>query len=255
MTGHVLFQMRESLRQSLINGHLFYVEQARKRLLSHFDNIDADARRSADEWLEQNGKHFDPDRHDPSSFYETADDVGIEFSRLLSDMREQTRLGVVAGMFHEWDKQLRNWLVREIQHWHRGKSAISKIWSANFGQIAELLESLDWKVRSTQYFRTLDVCRIVVNVYKHGEGNSFNELRAHFSEYLDVPFNGSGVPHWGIKYCDHTNLKITEAQFQAFSEAILSFWRDVPENILDSQATNVPDWFENAIVKDRADHR
>src|SRR5437868_2508040 len=105
MSGYVLFQMWEPFRQSLIKGHLFYVEQARKRLLSRFDDIEADADRAAEEWLEQSGQHFDADRHDPCDFYEAANDVGIEFYGLLSDMREQTRLSVVAGMFHEWDKQ------------------------------------------------------------------------------------------------------------------------------------------------------
>lgn len=130
MSGYVLFQMWGPFRQSLIQGHLFYVEQARKRLLSQFEDIEADADRAAEEWLEQSGQHFDPDRHDPGDFYEAANDAGIEFYGLLSDMREQTRLSVVAGMFHQWDKQLRDWLAREIQHWHRGDNATLKIWSA-----------------------------------------------------------------------------------------------------------------------------
>ena len=44
MTGtYVLFQMWGPFRQSLIDGHLFYVEQARKRLLTQFENIEAEA--------------------------------------------------------------------------------------------------------------------------------------------------------------------------------------------------------------------
>lgn len=121
MTGtYVLFQMWGPFRQSLIDGHLFYVEQARKRLLTQFENIEAEADKASEDWLENNSHRFDPDRDDPGSFYEAAGEAGIEFYRLLSDMRDQTQLSVVAGMFHEWDKQLRDWLVREIGHWHRG---------------------------------------------------------------------------------------------------------------------------------------
>jgi len=155
MSDYVLFQMWEPFRQSLMKAHLFYIEQARKRLLSQFDDIEAEADRASDEWLQQGGQYFDPDRHDPADLYESANDVGIEFYGLLSDMREQTRLGVVAGMFHEWDKQLRDWLVQEIRHWHAGDSAKSKIWSVDFGQIADLLESFGWNLRSKDYFRTL----------------------------------------------------------------------------------------------------
>lgn len=255
MSAYVLFQMWGPFRQSLIKGHSFYVEQARKRLLSQFDDIEADADRASEEWLEQSGRHFDPDRHDPGDFYEAANDVGIEFYGLLSDMREQTCLSVVAGMFHEWDKHLRDWLAREIQHWHRGDSTTLKVWSADFGQIADLLESLSWSVRSAPYFPTLDACRLVVNAYKHGEGKSLDELRNRFPEYLDDPFKGSGGALSDTKYRDHTQLKVSDDQFQAFSDAIVAFWQDVPENVLDTQITNPPDWFERAILKDRADQQ
>lgn len=252
MSGYVLFQMWEPFRQSLMKGHLFYIEQARKRLLSQFDDIEAEADRAAEEWLEKSGQHFDPDRHDPGDFYEAANDVGIEFYGLLSDMREQTRLSVVAGMFHEWDKQLRNWLVGEIRHWHRGDNTTLQVWSANFGQVADLLESFGWNVRGKEYFRTLDACRLVVNVHKHGDGKSLDELKNHYPDYLDDPFAGSGGDISDPKYRNHTHLKVNDEQFQAFSDAILAFWRDVPENVFDSQITNMPQWFENAIIKDRA---
>lgn len=253
MSGHVLFQMWGPFRQSLIKGHSFYVEQARKRLLSQFADMESDADRAAEEWLEESGLYFDPDRQDPSDFYEKAHDVGIEFYELLSDMREQTRLSVVAGMFHEWDKQLRDWLAREIQHWHRGDNATLKIWSADFSQIADLLASFGWDIYTADYFPRLDACRLVVNVYKHGEGKSLDDLRNSFPEYLYDPFRGFGGTLSNTKYRDHTYLRVSDDQLQAFSDAILAFWRDVPENVFDSQLADVPDWFDKALLKDHAE--
>jgi hypothetical protein len=251
MSGYVLFQMWEPFRQSLMRGHLFYVEQARKRLLSQFDDIEAEADRAAEDWLVHSGRQFDPDRHDPGDFYEAANEAGIEFYGLLSDMREQTRLSVVAGMYHEWEKQLRDWLSREIQHWHRGEGVSAKVWSADFGQIADLLQSFGWNLRASDYFRMLDACRLVVNVYKHGEGKSLDDLRSNFPEYLDDPFRGSGGSLSDPTYRDHSHLRVSDAQFQEFADAISAFWRDVPENDFDSQITEVPDWFGKAILKDR----
>jgi len=250
---NVLFQMWGPFRESLIKTHLFYVEQARKRLLSQFDSIDADADRAADEWLERSAQYFDPDRDDPGGFYETTNDVAIEFYGLLSDMREQTRLSVVAGMFHEWDKQLRGWLVREIHYWHQGDKAASEVWKVDFDKIVDLLESLSWNIRNTDYFRTLNACRLVVNVYKHGKGNSLRDLWDNFPEYLDDSFKGYSRTWMDTKYRDHTHLKVSDDQFQAFSAAILAFWREVPENADKSQVTNVPDWFDRAILKDQAE--
>lgn len=251
MTDYVLFQMWEPFRQSLIAGHRFYVEQARRRLLSQFEDIEAEADKAAEDWLQQSSGRFDPDRHDPGDFYEAANDAGIEFYTLLTDMRDQTLLSVVAGMFHEWDKQLRDWLVREIQHWHSGDAAASKVWSADFPQIAELLESLGWPISTTAYFQRLDACRLVVNVYKHGKGKSLEDLKAKYPDYLDDPFQGSGGGFSNVDYRDHTHLKVSDAQFQEFSDAIVSFWQAVPENIVKSMVADVPDWLGKAILKDR----
>lgn len=102
-------------------------------------------------------------------------------------MREQTRLSVVDGMFHEWDRQLRDWLVREIHHWHRGNHTPVKVWSVDFMQIGNLLECFGWPLRTTDYIRTLDACRLVVNVYKHGKRKSLDDLTNDFPEYLDDP--------------------------------------------------------------------
>lgn len=236
-------------RQSLIDGHLFYVAQARKRLLSQFDNIENEADQAAKDWLESREQYFDPERHDPGDFYDRAAEEGVEFYQLLSDMRDRTRLSVVAGMFHEWDKQLREWLAREVRHWHKGDDLLSKLWSVNFENIADLLEGLGWKVRDKEYFKKLDACRLVVNVYKHGAGGSLDDLKQRQPQYLVDPFAHASEPFIGIEYLDHTHLMVSDSQIQEFSDAIVEFWREVPEHIHDSQVAFVPVWFEKALLK------
>ena len=251
VSDFVLFQMWGPFRQSLIDGHLFYVEQARKRLLSQFDDLEKESDKAAEEWLAQHSHHFDPDHHDQGDFYESANDAGIEFYQLLSDMRDRTRLSVVAGMFHHWDKQLRDWLVREIQHWHRGDRVASKIWSMDFAKTVDLLESMNWKLRGAKYIDKLGACRLVVNVYKHGEGGSFDDLKRLYPEYLNDPFNALAQSFLGPDDLDHTNLSVNDAQIEEFSIAIVQFWLNVPENIFTSEMTTVPEWFANAVLKDR----
>lgn len=161
-------------------------------------------------------------------------------------MRDQTRLSVIAGMSHEWEKQLRDWLVREIQHWHQRDTPIAKVWSADFGKIADLLGSFGWNVKSTDYFTTLDACRLVVNVQKHGDGPSLKDLKLNYSEYIEDRLSGSGLPGT-FDLVDHTNVKVSDDQFQAFSDAIVAFWPGVPESVSGNQMAEVPKWFEKAI--------
>lgn len=252
MTDHVLFQMWGPFRQSLIKGHEFYVEQATKRLLTQFDNIEAEAQRAAEEWLKAQSPKFDPNRHDPGDFYEAANDEGGEFYQLLSDLQGHTRLSVVAGMFHEWDKQLRDWLVREMRNWHKGDIAMSAVWSANFGDLMELLESLGWQVRTKGYFQVLDACRLVVNVYKHGDGKAFRDLRDQYPRYLNDPLGSVSNASSSIEYRDYTNLHVLDENIREFSSGITEFWRNVPENVFVSGIAGFPAWFENSLRKDQA---
>ncbi len=246
MENIVLFQMWEPFRRSLIEGHCFYLEQAKQRLLSQFENIESEVDSARERWLENNKNRFDPERHDAGDFYERANDAGIEFYQLLSDMRDQTWLSVVAGMYHEWDKQLRKWISDEVRHWHRGENVNSRIWMVTFGDIVDLLESFGWGIRSTYYFQDLMACNLIVNVYKHGDGAAFKNLKASFSEYLPAI-----DPLWdGIEYRDYSYLKVDECQLERLSQAILGFWEDAPSQIIASEDISAPSWFEKALKKD-----
>ncbi|WP_297490364.1 hypothetical protein [Acidocella sp.] len=255
MSDIVLFKMWEPFRQSLIDGHLFYVEQANKRLLSQFDDIEEESKAAYEEWLKRNAHRFDPDRHDPADFEEAAYDASNEFYLLLSDMREQTVLSVVAGMFHEWDKKLRDWLAIEIRHWHSGDRAVGKFWSVDFGKIIDFLECLGWNIRDESWFNKLNACRLVVNVYKHGAGNALDDLKRNHPEYIDDPLKGSSGLLSKMDYIDHTHLQVSRDKFRAFSDSIVEFWRGIPDNIFSSRVVTLPDWFEKAIQEDRGGQR
>ncbi|HBN14364.1 MAG: hypothetical protein CMQ46_10445 [Gammaproteobacteria bacterium] len=249
MRQYSLFQMYEPFRQSLIAEHRFYVDQARQRLLSQFDDIESEANRASAEWLEKNGHRFDPDRHDEASFLESAHDAGLEFYELLNAMRTRTQLSVVAGMYHEWDKRFRKWLVGDISRWCRGDAVSSKIWTVDIGKLINFLEGLGWEIKSQCYFSKLDACRVVVNVYKHGEGNSLNELKHRYREYFSHPLSNIGSGYSYLDHIDDSHLLVTDKQLQEFSDAIVSFWQSVPAEIYEKEDLDFPDWFVKAANK------
>lgn len=254
MGDYVVFQMWSGYRASLIRAHQFYVDQAKARLLTQFANISAEADQAAEDWLSERGQlYFDPDRHDPADFYEGAEDAGIEFYQLLSEMEERTRLSVIAGFFHEWEKKLRQWLVDEIKHWHSGTFTKERVWKASVEELYELLESFDWPLKSKPWFVALDACRLVVNVYKHGDGPSLASLKAAYPRFLVSPLAELGVPLSPLwQRVSHEDLMVSDPDLEEFAEAIASFWRELPENVLDSQVVAPPSWFVKVLEKDQA---
>ena len=128
----LVLQMWEPMRQTWMAEHRFYVEQARKRLLTQFEDIEKEAEEAAEEHLATSSAYYDPDVHDVGDAYEAANDAGLEFYRLLSEMQERALLSIVAGLYHEWDKKLREWLVKEVRHNFHGKHVTRAIWKADF---------------------------------------------------------------------------------------------------------------------------
>jgi hypothetical protein len=68
------------------------LEQARKRLLSQFEDMGTDSKRAAVEWLAKHSSGFKSDRDDAESYYESAYDAGIEHYELLNGMRARPGL-------------------------------------------------------------------------------------------------------------------------------------------------------------------
>jgi len=243
--------MRDWERQPIIARHEFYVEQARIRLLSQFENKNADADRAGHEWLAKNEHQFDPDRHDPGDFYERAYDISIAFYQSLSEMHEQTRLSVVAGMFHQWDKQLREWMVGEVRHWGILENFTAEIWAASFDDLMALLAAFGWDARALKGYIDLDACRWIVNAYKHGEGKALDKLRTHYPRFLlqSFPQVVDYMPDPASRKYEH--ITVTDADISTFSGAVVEFWHALPEVIIVGGCeVALPPRFEKAIGKD-----
>ena len=253
MTDRVLFNMYLGHRAQLIEKHEFYVDQAKKRLLDQFtdDAISEEADRAEKQSYVRRGQYFDPDRDDPADSTEAAYHDGVWRYQLMIELRDNVRLSIVAGFFHEWEKNLRQWLVDEVRHWHYGEEARNAVWNKNLSDLFDLLESFGWSLKSAPYFADLDACRLVVNVYKHGDGPSLGELANTYPRLLEHPLEamrGQVGQKWFAPSYEH--LKISDQDLENFSAAIQSFWRDFPENVFGSQITNPPSWLFKAIDKD-----
>ena len=249
----VAFQIWEPVRQAWMAEHRFYVEQARKRLLSQFDNMEEESDKAAEEHLEQISQFFNPDAHDETDFYESANDKGIEFYQLLSDMQERTRLSVVAGMYYEWDKKLREWIVRDLRHWCRGENVVKSIWKVDISSIFDFLRVFEFDAKTLPGYERMDAMRLVVNVFKHGDGASLDELKEKYPEFVPDPLGVGG--EYYSHHLDHTNMVVTDEHLEQFSAAILDFWQSVPNEMwIKQDEIEVPKWFEKAFLKDRAEY-
>jgi hypothetical protein len=243
------YQLMESERELRISEHRFYVEEAKSRLLSQFANIEAEADQAEKEHWKRSGEFFNPEWHDPGDLAEAARDHGIEFYQLLNDMHHRTQLSVVAGMYHHWDKTLRRFLVREFK-WPRlviGDQTRRALWKLDSAKLERLLKALGLDLSLFSCYPRMNAMRLVVNVFKHGEGKSLDDLRVLYPEFLR-----DSSRRWGI--FDDTDMVVSNTHIEEFAAAIESFWRALPPEIIfeEDVVLDVPDDFEKAWKKDLA---
>ena len=253
MPRTVLFDMWEPFRLSLIQRHRFYFEQAQSRLLSQFKNLEAEAKEVEQIYLGEMGKHFDPDRHSPEDFLQAAYDKSCEHYQLLGELLKDTRLSVSAGMFHEWEKQLREWVTKEARHWGGNEHADSAVWRVPITEVIDLLVCMGWDVRGEGFYSSLNGLRLVVNVFKHGNGSSLLELQTKYPEYVPNPLADLGLVSMNGEWRAHyRNLQLNDGHLRDFSQAIIQFWEAVPGRIYinDGDELSVPAWFKSAYLKD-----
>jgi hypothetical protein len=66
---------------------------------------------------------------DWSDAAEAAHDAGSDHYISLTELRDQVLMGGLAGMFHQWDKTLREYLVRELLHTYEREALERYVWN------------------------------------------------------------------------------------------------------------------------------
>lgn len=244
-----MFILRPEHRARLIEQHQFLFQEGKKRVLAQFTdaslNSEAD-QIAADSWA-QRGKCFDPEIHDEGINAEQAENDGIWRYTLLSGLRDTMRLSLIAAIYHEWDKQLRDWLVQEIKYFpngYNGEAVFDAIWKAPISDIWNLLKGLGFDARKEPYFKSLDTCRLVVNVYKHGPGSSYDDLKKLYPAFTKTSGNS-----FGQYYSANIDILVTDKDVKHFSDSIVRFWNGVPGNAGKPLTSKFPKWLKDAAKK------
>ncbi len=234
MKSQIYMHPRE--RERFLDGHDFYMEQVKVRVLDNFDNIEEEAKRVGDEFYDRIGSASWDDSGDMSDVAESALAEEVDFYMLLSDMKRQTTLGAMASLYHQWDKDFRDFMERKLSHAYDRAWVTENIWESSIDKLFNILEDFGWSVRQAQWFPLLNGCRLVVNVYKHGKGQSLVELHKVYPQYLKGPFdNIAETPCPTIPY--HRNLSITEEEFDEIAGALRQFWVDFPNGCFPPQSS------------------
>ncbi|MDE0335404.1 MAG: hypothetical protein OXI64_10635 [Defluviicoccus sp.] len=218
-------------RDHLLARHDFYMEQVKARVLRSFDNMEEEAEQIDDELYERLAA-FDSEGGDMTARAEIARHDGMEFFLLLCHMKTQTTLGALASLYHQWEKDFRGFMQRQqILVRNNGNEEKDYFWHCETRELFDALESFGWSIRESKIYQSLESCRLIVNVYKHGKGPSLESLIEYFPQYLKGRLSGSAESSL-LGSSRHEDLAVTEEQFDQIGEGIRQFWRDFPSRLV-----------------------
>ncbi|GAA6135183.1 hypothetical protein NBRC116188_19730 [Oceaniserpentilla sp. 4NH20-0058] len=225
-------------KELLIEEQTFFVDQALGKLAKAFDDIQQEADNHGNEYLDRASQNFNPETDDPESYLERAYEYTMNFGVSLEELKRVMHLAVVASMYHKWEQELKKWMTNEIRNWGVNEDVIKRVSKATPDELIQLISSLGWNVKAENFYPKLDLCRMVCNVFKHGEGGSFNELKK-LPEY----FGRTGQDELLKEHLDPEWLEVSNSQILDFLDAICDFWRNIPEYIFDSDENEPAKWF------------
>lgn len=133
-----------------LEPHEFYISEARRRILSQFEDLDKEAEKREEQFLESSAEHFNPDYDDPMAAYEQAYQEGVSYVWSLMEMQNSVLLAVTAGMYHMFDKRLREHAVKELNHWCERDTIPPMIWGFTFNQLIKFLEWIGLRINGAE---------------------------------------------------------------------------------------------------------
>jgi len=214
--------MREILKSQISD----YVGIYSQKLLPVFKEIERDADKHANDFFDNSmSQPASGDSFDPASIAETARDEGIDYYLYLSLGKYNLTATWHATLYQVWEQQTRRFLFQEISCVH---NIPFEKFCTNLSELKEKFRFHNVDIESFSCWSQISELSLLCNVIKHGEGPSAKELRKikpmlfkqeHGTEYMKT-FKTTLL---------EVTLRVDEKTLQNYSEALLSFWDEIPE--------------------------
>jgi len=194
-------------------NHIFYKINAIqstifKRLLPVYNNIEIEAEAVAKAKYDELGKNFNPEIMDESDVVEVAWEEGGEHYALQHAMKAEFLLSTAIWFFHLFEKDCREMCPKLYN-----KPEELKI------KLEEMGINCD---NSSNWYKINTELRLVANTIKHGEGNSYNKLKALKPSYFETT----------ASYLTDSKIELSKENIFMYVKNMYSFWEAFFDKVL-----------------------
>lgn len=198
------------------------------RLIPIFDNIEVEAEKVIQEHWDNSmtSTAYEGDYYDHGDLAEAAQDAGNQMYQNLSFVRQQLIGLSIAGLYHLWERTLKQFIEKEFRHYSFDDKIFKDLRKANFEEIVELLQQFDHDLTKEPYYNKLDELRLIANTIKHGEGKSCDDLikvAPHLFDGFLKTFEISPTAQ---------DLALSPEDFRVYTDAVTQFWMLLPTKMV-----------------------
>jgi hypothetical protein len=209
-----------------------YVENFATRLLPLFDHIEEEA--SAETERARDSAMSSPaadEIFDSEKFAEAVREYGLKVYENLQFTRQQLLGLASAGLYHLWERLLKQFLLKELRGWtFDGRDVREIVVQADFRWLETFLSKFGFHLTEQCYYPDLNQLRLVANVVKHGDGKSCDDLQK------SAPWLFEGhIYHFDI-FSKADSLELKPADFTRYARAVSTFWNTLPESLTSVEA-------------------
>lgn len=225
-------------KQAALDSTKVYTDSFSNRLIPTFDNISVEAKKVAEERYQSlmsrpAGYDYSYDSYGGGDAAEDAQDAGIQMYENLTFVKKQLIGLSVAGLYHLWERTLRQFLCKELQHLV-DETELVKLAKGDFKYFVKLLKCFSVDISRHGYYGKLNELRLVASTVKHGDARACSELIKLAPKLFE---NNSLIEYDYVRTAD--DLNSTTADFISYSNSITEFWMRLPQRMpLSKNATN-----------------
>lgn len=200
-----------------------------KRIKINFNNIEQEAEQYAEETYNKLISSEKKINYDSSILAEFANGDGIGYYRDLSIAKYNVLAMFISTLYQIWEQQIRRFLYDSITFEYKTEF---KDFCVSSKEIKQLLEKYNLNLVKLKSFKKLNELRLLVNVIKHGEGDSSEKLKEINSNLFRREEN---IDELEINIMNTTllneTLDINDNDFYKYTDAVINFWREFPEKL------------------------
>lgn len=226
-------QERDFLKKQIADIKRIYLEKIAPVFSDAEHEVDLFAQKI---WDDFNQQPYDPDNEpDFEGFSEHVEEEKLEQYQLWLIMQYRSRAMWMECLSQVWEQQVSGFITRQLEFYgaelHNEKGLKIQTSSFDKNRVEEIFNLFQVDLNSSKSWNVIMELRWLVNTFKHGDGDSCNKLKNQrpdlfcTDDALDFPLAESYSTLLGII------LKITDDDFNKYSDAIIDFWDELPERM------------------------